>query len=86
MHVLVLEERIHSLEEEVKVLRSKQPVNQVTAQQEARGKHKKESYAKALNTKVPNTVTGNLPSHIGTNKGTHNKHGTCGTRVFCSTF
>ena len=82
MHVLVLEGRIHSLEEEVKGLRSKQPINQVTAQQEVRGKHNKErSYAKALNTKVPNTVTGNLLSRIGVNKGTHNTHGTRGTRV-----
>ena len=50
MHVLVLEERINSLEEEVKGLRSKLPVNQVTAHWEARGKRKMESYAKALNT------------------------------------
>ena len=79
MHVLVLEEQIYSLEEEVKGLRSKQPGSQVTAQRETRGKHKKESYAKALNTKVPNTATGNLPSCIGANKDTHNTHG---TRVF----
>ena len=43
MHVLVLEEWIHSLEEEVKGLRSKQSVNQVTAHWEARGKQKKEA-------------------------------------------
>ena len=41
MHVLVLQEQINSLEEEVKGLRSKQPVNQVTAHWEARGKQKR---------------------------------------------
>ena len=82
MHVLVLEERIHSLEEEIKGLRSKQPVNQVTAQREARGTHKKGSYAKALDTKAPTTATGNLPSRIRATKSTHNTHGTRGTHVF----
>ena len=40
MHVLVLEERINSLEEDVKGLKSKLPVNQVTAHWEASGKQK----------------------------------------------
>ena len=38
MHILVLDEQIHSLEEEVKRFRSKQPVNQVTAPREANKK------------------------------------------------
>ena len=81
MHVLTLEEQIHSLEKEVKRLRSKQPVNLVHAHCEARGKQKKESYAKALNSKPPRTATGNPPSCVGANNSTHNSHGTRGTRV-----
>ena len=40
MHVLVLEERIHSLEEEVKGLRSKLPINQMTGKPEVNKKRK----------------------------------------------
>ena len=81
MCVLVLQERINSLEEEVKDLRSKQPVNQVTAHWEARGKQKKESYDKALNTKPPSTATCNLSSRVKAKNITHNTHSTHGTRV-----
>ena len=40
MHILVLEEQIHSLEEEVKRLRSKQPVDQVIAPRKPGAKKK----------------------------------------------